>query len=610
MLVQNEQVFSLKCEQHKNQTISICLEEYCGIKYLCRICIEQNFQKSSCLVNNHKIHDVNKTLLDKFNKSFLYNYKKIHELLVDAEKEDIQMIKSNFSALKNEILLKNNEKFEKFKEKVKEKLNERLNKINEKFDDVLSKGFNLNNETEKIIQSKMPESIGFDEIKKIFELAIQSNRLYSIEFLNEIEGIVNIIKKYTDKEKIKTIYNDLISLVYLKFVTDRSEATSSEVSDRVNILIEVIKSEMKTFKNKAIPSKVSSIVKNNKSILFESDPIKLTTKIQITDKVQKSYTIDSVFTAFTTSDDKSFAAVANQTYLIDVYSFNSELAFEFLQSLKSHAQHVFTIRHFYDCRNNSDYLLSTSYDKTVILWKYNLNKGIFDLLQVIDTGHGGLYIYSGLVLFDNTDTQSESLPEKSTYILSSVPNEQIRIFSITGELLKSIGNKTDYTYYINLYFDMKLNEYFIINANSIDVKIISFKEGNTIKAFKDTVNAWHMSAFICEIEKRTLLFESDGNGYLRIWDYNTVSIYKKLHAPGCNLRGILLWNQKFVIAASSDKCFKIFNIDEEKVFSSPSLHSNVLCTVQKITHPIYGESLMTSSIDGLLKLSYYENHNQ
>jgi len=237
-----------------------------------------------------------------------------------------------------------------------------------------------------------------------------------------------------------------------------------------------------------------------------------------------------------------------------------------------------------------------------------LDQGKFKLFQIINTGHAGLYIYSGLVIFDNTYNQSEITPEQSTYILSSVPNEQIKVFSITGELIRSIGNKTDYTYYINLHFDMDLNEYFIINANSADVKIISFKEGNTVKCFKDTVNAWHMSAFIKEINKKILLFESDGNGYLRIWDYDTVTLYKKIHAPGCNLRGILLWNDKFLIAASSDKCFKIFNIEEEKVISSSSLHSNVLCTVQKIIHPIYGESLLTSSIDGLLKLSYCENH--
>ena len=37
------------------------------------------------------------------------------------------------------------------------------------------------------------------------------------------------------------------------------------------------------------------------------------------------------------------------------------------QKMKGHSQHIYIVRHFFDKRNSSDYLLSTSYDKRAIV---------------------------------------------------------------------------------------------------------------------------------------------------------------------------------------------------------------------------------------------------
>ena len=64
-----------------------------------------------------------------------------------------------------------------------------------------------------------------------------------------------------------------------------------------------------------------------------------------------------------------------------------------------------------------------------------------------------------------------------------------------------------------------------------------------------------------------------------------------------------MWNQKYIIAAASDKSFKILEIDKEELVSSVSgQHYNSLCSIKKIIHPLYGEGLLTGSIDGTIKL--------
>ena len=77
---------------------------------------------------------------------------------------------------------------------------------------------------------------------------------------------------------------------------------------------------------------------------------------------------------------------------------------------------------------------------------------------------------------------------------------------------------------------------------------------------------------------------------------------KSIQASGCNLRGICFWNDRFIIAASSDKGFKIFDLENNKNIITIHGHESVLCTVQKIMHPLYGESLISSGIDGNIKL--------
>ena len=268
--------------------------------------------------------------------------------------------------------------------------------------------------------------------------------------------------------------------------------------------------------------------------------------------------------------------------------------------MKGHNQHIYIVRHFFDKRYNTDYLLSTGYDKKAIVWKYNTQNKEFSTFLTIHTGHSGLYLYSGIILFDHLSPEKNYIHNST--VITSVPNEQLKVFNFNGTLIKHIGNKSDYTYLINSYFSIKNNCYYIINANSQDVKIIDYKTGTTVKTFKESTVTWHMSAFIATLNGVEYLFESDGNGIVRLWDFDTEIMTKKISIKSCSIRGILLWNEKYMVCACSDKTFKFINLETETMEHSQDSHENVLCTIQKIVHPTYGESLLSCAIDGKLKL--------
>ena len=112
-----------------------------------------------------------------------------------------------------------------------------------------------------------------------------------------------------------------------------------------------------------------------------------------------------------------------------------------------------------------------------------------------------------------------------------------------------------------------------------------------------------MSAFVKFYKGIETLFESDWKGNVRLWDFEKKTMISKISCSGCQFRGIILWNQKYIIASSSDKSIKILDIEKQKCVQSLSgQHKDVVCCVRKIIHPKYGESLLSGSYDGSIKL--------
>ena len=189
------------------------------------------------------------------------------------------------------------------------------------------------------------------------------------------------------------------------------------------------------------------------------------------------------------------------------------------------------------------------------------------------------------------------------YIVSSSPNDYIKIWNFeTGKFIRDIGSKADHTYFINYWRNN--DKYYIIDANADSVKIYGIEKENQLYGeYSGTERTWHMHAFVERINDVDTLFESDGKGDVRLWNLETHKMILCIHCQHVSLRGLVLWNQKYILAASSDKSFKILDLEKgELVLSVSGQHVNSICTLKKIVHPIYGEALLTGSIDGNIKL--------
>ena len=144
---------------------------------------------------------------------------------------------------------------------------------------------------------------------------------------------------------------------------------------------------------------------------------------------------------------------------------------------------------------------------------------------------------------------------------------------------------------------------YILNANSIDVKSYSFKTGELYHKYKGSPQTWHMSALVNELINQQILLESDGNGYIRMWDFHTAYLLKTISSsPTLNLRGICLWNDNYLFAAGNDYQVKLFDLTNGKFIKSFKGHTSTVCSIDKVVHPKYGECLISQGLDGKLKM--------
>ena len=179
----------------------------------------------------------------------------------------------------------------------------------------------------------------------------------------------------------------------------------------------------------------------------------------------------------------------------------------------------------------------------------------------------------------------------------------MKVWDFKGNYVRNFGQDSESTYFIDVYCNKSQKKYYIINANSVDVKSYDFATGNLYHKYKGTPQTWHMSAVVNETKNGQLLIESDGCGRIRVWDFNTAVLLKNIMSQySLNLRGICLWNDKYLFAAGNDYQVKLFDLEEGKFIKSFKGHTSTVCTIEKIKHPKYGGCLVSQGLDGKLKL--------
>ena len=179
-------------------------------------------------------------------------------------------------------------------------------------------------------------------------------------------------------------------------------------------------------------------------------------------------------------------------------------------------------------------------------------------------------------------------------------SESIKVFDLKGNKIKEINDSKDNTAFIDIYYDHKLSKNYIITGNIGHIKSYDYNKNKLYYKYsensKDT--KIHYSVIIHESEQMVKLIESSGDGNIRIWNFHSGNLLKKINVSDYyRLYGLCLWNNEYLFVGCEDKKIRIIEINKGVIIKNLIGHNNSILTIKKIIHPLYGESLISQAYE-------------
>jgi len=481
----------------------------------------------------------------------------IHKNDMISYKNELEKVKNDFSQLKEMHINITNENTE---------LKKQINKINE---DLSTKESELKNE----IKTLEEENKKLKEEKEIIKQEIE-------KFKNERENAS------------KNVENDNKSNEEIMALKDANNKLSEEKKNLEKELAQ-LKSQISLINEKDRKNE-EKFIKERLSHKFTKSPDKLQAKFDILDS-NNIFFIDEFAAYISINDKKEYLASGNKkNYNIDIYNLTNNVLYK---SLESHKNGTPSIRYFLDEKKNKEYLISADFLKTVIVWDIQNEYNI--LLNInVDDYKGS--ILSAILCFNIKTNENEY----KDFVITSSDNENedfTKVYSLTdGSFVKNITNTKKNSSYYLLPWEYN-NDYYIIE---LCVNKISINNLITNENYAELISPPESSHFGGFLYNSKYLCCSSENGYIRIWDLVNKSIFKKIEMKGSCYFEIIPWNEKYIISANyRNNSIDIFDIEKEKLFKQiKTSHSAGVRAVKKIFHSIYGECLITSGHDSIIKV--------
>ena len=301
-------------------------------------------------------------------------------------------------------------------------------------------------------------------------------------------------------------------------------------------------------------------------------------------------------------DNKEYLASPNvDNYKLDIYTLINNKK---INSLSGHNDRIRTIRYFINLKEKNEYLISADNIRIVIIWDITNQ---YSIKHKINTKYGN-DIYSCLLVFPHNS--SDDFIITSTFNKSkNYENSSSKLYSLNkGSFIKYINNTNNiHIFYLLSWYNRIINKYYIIQFSFNKIVINSLLEDELYAELSNEPESDHFSGFIYNKDNKDYLFSSSSNGYINMWDLYNKQIFQAFNMKECKLAHIIQWNEKYIIVADHDnKEIKILDINNCSGFLINTVHKEGLKCIKKINHPIYGESLLSSAKDKMIKLWSFE----
>lgn len=279
------------------------------------------------------------------------------------------------------------------------------------------------------------------------------------------------------------------------------------------------------------------------------------------------------FDVFTSINDILYIVYSNIfKSIIFINLFNNQKISEIKNA---HNSTISNIKYYLDTINKRDLIISiSSDDKNIKLW-------YFTTLECLLNFNNESNLFSACIL--NNNNQNYIIPTNNF-------REPIKIYDFKGTKRKEIDS-CDRAYIIESY-----KNYFL-TGNENFVKSYDLNEGKMYQKYfdNDEFNR-HLSIIIYDNNKNVKLIESNTGGVVRIWNFHSGKLIKRIIVSNVPLYGICLWNLEFLFAGSYGGQVLLLNLKNGKIDKILDTRSpSKVNKVKKISHPKLGEYLITNN---------------
>jgi len=402
---------------------------------------------------------------------------------------------------------------------------------------------------------------------------------FLINIFEENNFSVNNIVKNKNLDLHMKICNNIIIKIVLIYNKQNKNFILNEINELKNE-IDALKKEADFLRkeNNKLDGKIKKLKPNNgiKHIKLLSD---------IADDSYAYRELDNTFSAFKSIDNKLYLIYSDREKSIISYDLLKHQKISKIYS--NHTEYITNLVHFLDKINNRDLVMSiSSKNNNIKIWNIENWKCILNLSWVYKKG----WLFSACFLSE----------KNNNYIITSNCNgkssEPIKVFDFKGNKIREIEDSKDDTLFISSNHDKKFSIIYILTGNCNYVKSYDYGTNELYRKYSDKENGNYYSIVIKEDKCMKKLISSCLDGFIRIWDFHSTSYLNKIKASNECLKSLCLWNNNYLFVACSDKTIKIIKLKTWLICMSLKGHSDEVLTIKKISHPKYGDCLISQGL--------------
>ena len=347
----------------------------------------------------------------------------------------------------------------------------------------------------------------------------------------------------------------------------------------------------KEINNKEINDNLNNDVKEEEKNIIENNNESSSNNFEYYEKFKKitllkeitidSYAdygwLDNSFIVF-----KSIYGILHLIYSTEkksIVSFNLIDNVKIIEIKNAHEEHITNFKYYFDKNKERDLILSISTKgNNIKLW----NNHNFECLFNFDVKYT---VLTACFLIDNNNIY---------IIVGSNYNNSNSVIDINGKKISEFTITESSESFMDTYYDNKLSKTYIIVGR--DEMSLSYDYNNKViyhKYYYSSSND-RSSIIISDKENIVKLIESGWDGSVRIWNFHSGDLLKKIGVSNGFLFGICLWDNEILVVGCGDKKIRLIELNNGTIIKELIGHNqDYIMTIKKIILPEYGECFLS-----------------